>query len=107
MLFLAGKSTYNERQPLWSKSCVNNAYLLECLSFVWQKCVFLIHCLKCVCSLLYTWYITGLHQNLIWQKCISLNVNFCLNAKAYNSMLLMEKVHILLCLFVFQFVENS
>src|SRR6218665_4201629 len=43
----------------------------------------------------YTWYITGLHQNLIWQKCISPYVNFCLNAKVYNSMRFMAKVHIL------------
>src|SRR6218665_207493 len=95
MLFLAGKSAYYEHQSLWSKSCSNNAYLLGCLRFIWQKCISLIHCCKCVCSLLCTWYITGLHQNVIWQKCISLYVNFCLNAKVYNSMLLTTKVHIL------------
>src|SRR6218665_1830549 len=52
MLFFAGKSSYNEHQSLWSKSCSNNAYLLGCLRFVWQKCISLIHCRKCVCSFL-------------------------------------------------------
>src|SRR6218665_2538646 len=98
MLFLAGKSVYNERQSLWSKSCFNNEYLLGCLTFVWQKCVdlSLIYCGKCVCSLVgyCIWWITGLHQNLIWQKCISLYANFCLNAKVYNSMLFTAKLQL-------------
>src|SRR6218665_300859 len=47
MLFLAAKSAYSEHQRLWSQSCLNNAYLLGCLSFIWQKCVSLNHCRNC------------------------------------------------------------
>src|SRR6218665_1311885 len=63
---------YNEHQSLWSKSCSNNAYLLECLRFVLQKCVSLIHFEGAYVPYYYTWYITGLHQNVMWPKCISL-----------------------------------
>ena len=56
MLFLAGKSAYYERQPLWSKSCVNNAYLLGCLNFVWQKSVLSESCGKCVSFLIHMIY---------------------------------------------------
>src|SRR6218665_2267224 len=63
---------YNEHQSLRSKSCSNNAYLLGCLRFVLQKCVSLIHFEGAYVPYYYTWYITGLHQNVMWPKCISL-----------------------------------
>src|SRR6218665_159130 len=91
MLFLPGKSAYNQCQPLWSKSCVNNAYLLGCLNFVWQKCVYSESCRRCVSFLL-------LHMVYYWtssELILPLYVNFCLIAKVYNSVLLTAKVHIL------------
>src|SRR6218665_4179966 len=111
MLFLAVKSAYSEHQPLWSQSCSNKAYLLGCLSFVWQKCVSLNHCRKCICSLLlhmvYYWTSSELDMAEVrisicelFPECESVQLHAFYGKGAYLATCA-------LCLFVFQFVENS
>src|SRR6218665_2441964 len=107
---LPGKSAYNERQPLWSKSCVNNAYLLGCLNFVCQKCVYSESCGKFVSFLL-------LHRVYYWTSSeldmAKVHISICELLPEYESVQLYAfngKAAYLatfpLCLFVFQFVDN-
>src|SRR6218665_1953780 len=105
MLFLAGKNPYNECQP-----CLNNAYLLGRLSFVWQKCVKSESWGKCVSFLLlhmvYYWTSSELdmaevHISIceLLPECESVQFHNFSGKGAYLATCA-------LCLFVFQFVER-
>ena len=112
MLFLTGKSAYNERQPLWSKTCLNNAFWgkskfpLAKVRIIWIKRkvrIFLATAHGVVLDFIRTWYGRSAHLYMwtfAWMRKCSLQLH------AFNG----KGVYLAtfpLSLFVIKFVENS